>query len=242
MCRICRCDFVPTGITSKPAVETLIARAVERFGRVDVLVNNAGIGRIGAVTEDSFEQDVHATLNASLFGMVHMTQQAVPIMRAQRSGAIVNMSSVMGRKAFARFGSYAIVMHAVSALSDALRQELAGTGIHVAVIHPSLTATDLLQEASESLMPPPFRHMTPLGPDKVAEAVISAVRKRRRRIVLPWQANMLLLGEALSPLLGDLIARALTVRFIAKLLGMSNGTTYHDTLARRSTGPQLSLF
>jgi len=84
--------------------------------------------------------------------------------------------------------------------------------------------------------------MTPLGPDKVAEAVISAVRKRRRRIVLPWQANMLLLGEALSPLLGDLIARALTVRFIAKLLGMSNGTTYHDTLARRSTGPQLSLF
>jgi short-subunit dehydrogenase len=225
---------IPTDITAPADVNTLVARAIDRFGRIDVLVNNAGIGRVGAVTDDSFEQDAHATLNASLFGMVRLTRRVVPIMRAQHSGAIVNMSSVMGRKAFARFGSYAIVMHAVSAFSDALRQELAGTGIHVAVIHPALTATELLRDAAASDMPPPFRHMTPLRPDKVAAAVISAVDRRRRRIVLPWQAHMLLLGEALSPWLGDLIARALTVRFIARLLGVSHGTTYHDTLPSRS--------
>jgi hypothetical protein len=140
----------------------------------------------------------------------------------------------MGRKAFARFGSYAIVMHAVSAFSDALRQELVGTGIHVAVIYPALTATELLRDATVSEMPPPFRHMTPLSSEKVAAAVVSAVMRRQRRVVLPWQANMLLLGEALSPWFGDLIARALTVRFVARLLGMSSGQTYHDTLARRS--------
>ena len=67
----------------------------------------------------------------------------------------------------------------------------------------------------------------------VAAAVIAAVARRRRRVVLPWQANMLLWGEAVSPSVGDLIARALTVRFVARLLGMSNGTTYHDLLESR---------
>jgi short-subunit dehydrogenase len=224
---------LPTDITSPAAVDRLITGAIVRFERIDVLVNNAGIGRVGSVTDAGFEPDVHATLNASLFGMIGLTQRVVPIMRAQSSGAIVNMSSVMGRKAFARFGSYAIVMHAVSAFSDALRQELADTGIHVAVIHPALTATELLREATVSEMPPPFKHMTPLSAEKVAAAVVSAVTRRRRRVVLPWQANMLLLEEALSPWLGDLIARALTVRLIARLLGMSRGPTYHDMLARR---------
>ena len=225
---------IPTDVASSSAVDALIAGTIERFGRIDVLVNNAGIGRIGSVTDAAFEPDVHATLNASLFGMIRLTQRVLPLMRTQNSGAIVNMSSVMGRKAFARFGSYAIVMHAVSAFSDALRQELVGTGIHVAVIHPALTATELLRDATVSEMPPPFRHMTPLSSEKVAAAVVSGVMRRRRRVVLPWQAHMLLLGEALSPWLGDLIALALTVRFVARLLGMSSGQTYHDTLARRS--------
>ena len=225
---------IPTDVASSAAVDALIAGTIERFGRIDVLVNNAGIGRVGSVTDAGFEPDVHATLNASLFGMIRLTQRVLPLMRTQNSGAIVNMSSVMGRKAFARFGSYAIVMHAVSAFSDALRQELVGTGIHVAVIYPALTATELLRDATVSEMPPPFRHMTPLSSEKVAAAVVSGVMRRRRRVVLPWQAHMLLLGEALSPWLGDLIALALTVRFVARLLGMSSGQTYHDTLARRS--------
>ena len=141
------------------------------------------------------------------------------------------MSSVMGRKAFARFGSYAIVMHAVSAFSDSLRQELAGSGIHVSVIHPALTATDLLRDVEEAEMPPPFRHMTPLSSDDVARAVVAAVKHRKKRVVLPFPANTLLLGEALSPRLGDLVAAALTRRPIAKLFGVSRGSNYHATIA-----------
>ena len=223
---------ITVDVTDPVATKALVDSAVERFGRVDVLVNNAGIGRVGAVNEAGFERDINATLQASLFGMLRLVQAVVPLMRAQGTGTIVNMSSVMGRKAFARFGSYAIVMHAVSALSDALRQELAGTGVHVAVIHPALTATDLLRDAPLADMPPPFRHMTPISVDKVAHAVIGAVDYRRRRVVLPWQANMLLLGEALSPRLGDAIARALAVKPIAGLLGMSRGSTYHELIAR----------
>jgi NADP-dependent 3-hydroxy acid dehydrogenase YdfG len=132
---------VPTDVTSKAAVKALVDTAMDRFGRIDVLVNNAGIGKVGGVDSPEFEDNVHQTLKASLFGMIDVTQRVLPILRQQRSGTIVNMSSVMGRKAFARFGSYAIVMHGVSAFSDALRQELAGTNIRVSVIHPALSAT-----------------------------------------------------------------------------------------------------
>lgn len=221
---------VPTDVTDHDAVTALVEAAITRFGRIDVLVNNAGIGKVGTIDSTAFTDNVQQTLRASLFGAVDVTQRVLPIFRQQRSGAIVNMSSVMGRKAFARFGSYAIVMHAVSAFSDSLRQEVAGSGIRVSVIYPALTATDLLREATEAEMPPPFRHMTPLSADDVARAVVTAVRRGTRRVVLPRTANMLLLGEAVSPRIGDLIATALTRRPIARALRMSRGKTYHETI------------
>ena len=195
-----------TDITDPSAAEVLMSATIARFGRIDVLVNNAGIGRVGAVSGATFEADLHATMQASLFGMIRLSQRALSLMRAQRSGAIVTMSSVMGRKAFERFGAYAIVMHAITAFSDALRQEVEGTGIHVAVIHPALTATDLLLDVAECDMPAPFRHMTPISSDVVAASVLEAVDGRRARTVLPWQAQMLLLGDAVSPRMGDAIA------------------------------------
>jgi short-subunit dehydrogenase len=224
---------VPTDVTSRGDVSALVDAAMNRFGRIDVLVNNAGIGKVGGIESETYEDDLRETLQASVFGMIHLTQRVLPILRQQGSGTIVNMSSVMGRKAFARFGSYAIVMHAVSAFSDSLRQEVAGSGIQVVVIHPALTATDLLREADETEMPPPFRHMTPLSSEDVARAVVAAVRHNKRRIVLPRTANMLLLGEAFSPRIGDLIATALTHRPIARFLRMSRGKTYHETISSR---------
>jgi NADP-dependent 3-hydroxy acid dehydrogenase YdfG len=221
---------VPTDVTSRDAVAALVDAAMNRFGRIDVLVNNAGIGKVGGIESAAFEDDVRQTLRASLFGMISVTRRVLPVFRQQGSGTIVNMSSVMGRKAFSRFGSYAIVMHAVSAFSDSLRQEVSGDGIRVSVIHPALTATDLLREAEVAEMPPPFRHMTPLTPDDVARSLVAAVRRGKRRVVLPRMANMLLLGEALSPRAGDLIAAALTRRPIIRLLGMSRGKTYHETI------------
>jgi NADP-dependent 3-hydroxy acid dehydrogenase YdfG len=96
---------VPTDVTSSAAVKSLVDTAMDRFGRIDVLVNNAGIGKVGDVASPEFADNVRQTLKASLFGMIDVTQRVLPILRQQRSGTIVNMSSVMGRKAFARFGS-----------------------------------------------------------------------------------------------------------------------------------------
>jgi len=232
---------VPTDVTSTAAVKSLVDTVMDRFGRIDVLVNNAGIGKVGDVASPEFADNVRQTLQASLFGMIDVTQRVLPILRQQRSGTIVNMSSVMGRKAFARFGSYAIVMHGVSAFSDALRQELAGNNIRVSVIHPALTATDFLIDVDAAELPPPFRHMSPVSSEEVARSVVAAVRRGTRRVVLPRPANVLLLGEALSPRIGDLIASALTRRPIARLVGMSRGTTYHDTIVSRHGSRQRNL-
>lgn len=230
---------VPTDVTSASDVDALVQTATNRFGRIDILVNNAGIGKVSAVESPEFEEDLRLTLQASLFGAIYLTRQVVPIMRHQQSGAIVNMSSVMGRKAFARFGGYAIVMHGVSAFSDALRQELSGSKIRVSVIHPALTATDLLREVDETQMPPPFRHMTPLTSEQVARAVLKAVRRKTARVVLPRPASVLLLAEALSPRIGDFLAAALTRKPVAFLVGMGRGRTYHQTLADQ--GPTAAL-
>ena len=226
---------VPTDVTSEASVHTMVETTMRRFGRIDVLVNNAGIGKVGGIESATFGDDVNETLQASLFGMIRVTRQVLPILRRQGSGSIVNMSSVMGRKAFARFGSYAIVMHAVSAFSDALRQEVAGSNIRVSVIHPALTATDLLSDVDEAQMPLPFRHMTPLSSDDVGRAVVAAVRRATPRVVLPRVANVLLLGEALSPRIGDLIAYGLSLRPVARLFRISRGTTYHQAIASRQT-------
>jgi NAD(P)-dependent dehydrogenase (short-subunit alcohol dehydrogenase family) len=219
---------VPTDVTSPEAVAALVDATTDRFGGIDVLVNNAGIGKVGRVDSPTFPDDLRDTLRASLFGMIDVTRRALPALRP--GGTIVNMSSVMGRKTFARFGSYAIVMHGVSAFSDSLRQELAGGGIRVSVIHPALTATDLLRDATPDELPPPFRYMTPLSAEDVARGVVDAVRRGKRRVVMPRRANSLLLGEALSPRLGDLIATALSKRPVARLLGLSGGQTYHQAI------------
>lgn len=230
---------VPTDVTSQVSVQAMVDAAMHRFGRIDVLVNNAGIAKVGVIESATFHDDVSHTLEASVFGMIRVTQQVLPILRRQGSGSIVNMSSVMGRKAFGRFGSYAIVMHAVSAFSDALRQEVSGSGIRVSVIHPALTATDLLRDADEAQMPLAFRHMTPLHSEDVGRSVVTAVRRGTPRVVMPRVANMLLLGEALSPRIGDLIAHALSLRPVARMLGISRGTTYHQAIARRQDDAQI---
>ncbi|OBI14258.1 hypothetical protein A5714_13900 [Mycobacterium sp. E2462] len=223
---------VPTDVTSPEAVSALVATIMDRFGRVDVLINNAGLARVGAVESSTFADDARAIMQASLFGAINVTQQVLPVMRRQGSGTVVNMSSVMGRKAIARFGAYGLVMHAISGFSDALRQELAGTDIKVSVIYPALTTTALLEEVDEEDMPPAFRYLTPLSVDDVARAVVSAVRRGKRRIVIPRIVTLLLVTEAVSSRLGDLIIEGLARhRWFGWVLGLSRGQTYHQSLS-----------
>ncbi|MGR9074126.1 MAG: SDR family NAD(P)-dependent oxidoreductase [Gammaproteobacteria bacterium] len=215
---------VQTDVSDRQQVEYLINRVVEEFGRIDVLINNAGGGAVGTVEDPRFVDDARHLLDVDFFGKVYCTQAVLPVMRRQGSGSIVNLSSVVGSKAFPRFGAYSASMHAVKAFSDALRQELRGSGVHVATVHPALTETAFFQGVDPADMPAPFRYMKPLTPDAVARQIVKAVGKRFERIIIPWQPRMLILSEALSARLGDLMVRLLAKPWFMGLIGMYQAT------------------
>ena len=210
-------------VSSEHQVKQAVQRVVARFGRIDVLFNNAGVSRVGRTDAPQFVDDARHMFEVDYLGTVRVTQQVVPIMRRQGHGQILNMSSVVGRKAFPSFGAYSSVMHAIVGYTDALRQELAPDRIEVSIIHPALTQTPLLADASPQDMPPVFSRFTPISAQKVASAVIDGLRRRTPRIVVPAQPKIVMLAQALSPRLGDLFVRLMQTRWLPRLLRTYRG-------------------
>jgi len=128
-------------VTDRAAVFAAVATAQERFGRLDVVVNNAGYGLLGAVEEVS-EAQARAQIETNLFGALWVTQAALPILRAQGAGHIVQVSSVGGVNAFPMLGLYHASKWALEGMSQALQGELAGTGIKVTLVEPGGYATE----------------------------------------------------------------------------------------------------
>ena len=119
---------------------------------VDVLVNNAGFALAGPI-EMLAGDEVQRQFGTNVFGLLTMTRTVLPAMRARRSGRIINVSSLVGRTTFPGMGVYGATKYAVEALSDALRQEVAGFGIEVVIIEPGFTATSLGQAADAHRAP-----------------------------------------------------------------------------------------
>ena len=128
-------------VTDRAADRAAVQQAAERFGRLDVVVNNAGYGHFGMV-EELTEDELRAQLETNLFGAVWVTQAALPIMREQGSGHVVQVSSIGGISAFPTVGAYHASKWALEGLSQSLSQEVAGFGIHVTLIEPGGYSTD----------------------------------------------------------------------------------------------------
>ena len=128
-------------VTDKADIKASVEKALETFGGIDVLVNNAGIGYFGAV-EESEEDEVRRMFEINVFGLANMTKEVLPIMRKQRSGHIVNIASIGGLVSFPAVGFYNATKYAVDGLSESLAKETAHLGIKVTVIAPSGFRTD----------------------------------------------------------------------------------------------------
>ncbi|MCX7306028.1 MAG: SDR family oxidoreductase [Hyphomicrobiales bacterium] len=128
-------------VNDKRAVDTAIAEAHRRFGRLDVVINNAGYGQFGAI-EEITEQDARAQIETNVFGALWVTQAALPIMRNQGSGHIIQISSIGGVNAFPSLGMYHASKWALEGFSQALAGEVAGFGIHVTLVEPAGFSTD----------------------------------------------------------------------------------------------------
>ncbi|MDX3517905.1 SDR family oxidoreductase [Streptomyces scabiei] len=132
---------LPLDVTDKAAVTTAVKRAHDHFGRLDVVVNNAGYGLFGTV-EESTEQQVRDQMETNFFGALWVTQAVLPLLRAQGSGHIVQISSVGGVTAFPNLGIYNASKWALEAMSEGLAQEVAGFGVKVTLVEPGGFATD----------------------------------------------------------------------------------------------------
>lgn len=130
-----KADAVLLDVTNYQAVERTIKQLVEKYKRIDVLVNNAGIGFAGSIEETSMEE-ARKVMEVNFFSTLKMTQEVLPIMRRQRSGHIVQISSHGGLKAFAGFGIYNASKFALEGFSEALAQEITPLGIKLSMIEP----------------------------------------------------------------------------------------------------------
>jgi NAD(P)-dependent dehydrogenase (short-subunit alcohol dehydrogenase family) len=143
---------VALDVTNEDQAKEAAALAVERFGRIDVLANNAGYGLLGAVEEATASQ-IEALYATNVFGVLKVTRAVLPHMRRQRSGHILNFSSIGGYFGYPGWGVYGSTKFAVEGLSESLAAEVAPFGIKVTIIEPGFFRTDFLHDSSLAISP-----------------------------------------------------------------------------------------
>ncbi len=202
---------VPVDLADGDSARRAVREVETTFGRVDVLVNNAGFG-LYAPIESVLREDIERLFAVNTFGALACIQAVLPGMRRNGKGLIINVSSIVGRRALPMTGAYGASKYAMQGLSDALRVELAGTGVRVSVVCPGYTAT----EFSERVLDYGAERRRPTGAvmsaEEVAEAIFACARRPRRQIVLTGKGRLVVFLERFAPGIADwLIARAIPV-------------------------------
>ncbi|HEY3557191.1 MAG TPA: oxidoreductase [Kribbella sp.] len=166
--------FLDLDVASDESVRSLVEEVIEVFGRIDVLVNNAGVGAVGAGEESSIDQ-AKEVFDINVFGLIRMTNAVLPHMRAQGSGRVVNVASVLGLIPAPFMGLYAATKHAVEGYAESLDHELREHGVRMLLVEPGYTSTSF--EAS-SLAPdsalPIYAAQREIARDVLATAVRNA--------------------------------------------------------------------
>jgi len=158
-------------------------------GRIDVLVNAAGIGKMHSILTD--DADLERIVETNLLAPIRLMRMVVPFMRAQRSGAIINIGSVAGE--IGVNGLYSATKFGLRGITDSVRREVSGTGIHVSLVEPGYIDTPLMAH-SDRRMP---------GPEIVVDAIESCITRTRRRVILPFRYRFAVLASAWFPWLVD---------------------------------------
>jgi NAD(P)-dependent dehydrogenase (short-subunit alcohol dehydrogenase family) len=199
---------VPTDVTDERAVHTLARRAVERFGSLDVWINNAGVAlwsRFEDVPPDLFRRVV----DTNLFGVVHGARAALPHFRAQGRGVLVNVASMLGKMAMPYYTPYVASKFAVVGFSECLRQELQSTRIDVVTIMPGAVDTPLFQHGANYLGRAVRPPRPVYAPEEVAAAIVECVEDPKRERFVGSSARAFNVLHTLAPRLYERTAAAM---------------------------------
>ena len=207
---------VPTDVTDEAAVEGLARRAVERFGRIDVWVNNAGVYAAGRF-EDVPSAVVRRVIETNLFGYATGARAALRQFRQQDDGVLVNVGSIGSRVPMAHFSSYTAAKFGVLGLTLVLRQELRGTGIHACAVLPASIDTPIFQHAA-NYTGRALRAMSPVSSaEQVARAIVRQAERPRPMVPVGFGAGFLIRLEVVAPSLAEwFVARMIELRHVRK--------------------------
>jgi len=203
---------VALDVTNEDQAVAAAKAAIDRFGQIDVLLNNAGFGLMGAVEEAS-AAEIEAVYRTNVFGLLTVSRAVLPYMRKVRSGRILNISSIGGYRGAAGFGVYSSTKFAVEGLSEAMHAELAPLGIHVTVIEPGYFRTDFLDASSLSVSPKQIsdyeatagkvrnvagglNHNQPGDPSKLADVLVAFADAPNPPLRLPLGSDTVAVIEA----------------------------------------------
>jgi NAD(P)-dependent dehydrogenase (short-subunit alcohol dehydrogenase family) len=181
---------LPLDVTDHAGLIAFLDEVEQRLGPIDVLVNNAGIMPVTPLADESAES-IARTLDLDLRAVVYGTQEAMRRMVPRRTGHIVNIASVAGRSGFPYLATYCAAKHGVVGLSEAVRQELRGTGVEVSVVMPSVVNTELTTGLANS-------RVKNIEPEDVAHELVAALKKPRFDVFVPRSNGPLI--QLTSPL------------------------------------------
>lgn len=189
-------------VTDQRSVDMVQAAVLDRYGRVDAVVNNAGVGHFAAWSDTAID-DFERVLAVDLLGCVRVAQAFLPTMVQAGSGCLVNIASVAGLRGYPRHTAYCAAKHGLIGWSRALRKDLQGTGVSVVVVCPPAVDTPFFERAGYFTWKQDHPGFQPMTADAVATGVVRALQRRTRQVVLSRRAQLLYAVDTAAPGLID---------------------------------------
>lgn len=198
---------IPVDIVNSDDVDIMVKTAIDLYDRIDILFNNAGIGRVGWYEEHTPDRDIDLLIKVNLIGTMRVTRMVLPHMIARREGHIINMVSVAGLIAPPLIASYAASKHGARAFTDAIRREVAPYGIRVSGIYPGPASTEFGRHIGSNIAYQSLRYKLRIrmSSEYVARRVIDVAKRPRRSLVIPWWFRIATTTEAIAPFIVDWI-------------------------------------
>jgi short-subunit dehydrogenase len=204
-------------VTDQSQINNIVKTVLGSFGRIDILFNNAGFGRLDWLETLDPDSDINEQINVNLIGLIQIARAVLPSMLARRSGTIINMSSVAGLIPAPMYSIYAATKYGVRGFTDALRREASPLGVHVCGIYPGPALTEFSQKTGNNkaikkyIKTPGWIYM---NSSFVARRIVSLAKHPRRALILPWWFRPVIGFDTLFPGLVDWF---LNVVFVKRL-------------------------
>ena len=205
---------VPVDVANREEIAIMVETVIDLYGRIDILFNNAGFGRIAWHENMAPERDIETQIRVNLLGLIEITHAVLPGMLERRSGHIINMSSVAGWIAPPTYTVYSASKYGVRGFTDALRREVQPFGVDVSGIYPGPAKTEFGQHTGDhpmrkSALRRYFRSMTS---EEVAERVVELAKKPRRAVIMPWYYKVAIWADWHMPWLVDWITMSVLTK------------------------------